>query len=140
MALRYERSCGCIIENDGQVLLIRGRKSGVWSIPKGHVEPGESDTETAMREVREEVGLDPEILPGGPYTLRYQKNGEIDKTVLLFPASVKGRDFTIQQSEVSEARWCSFSEALRILRSDEWRDALRGYMRDRGIEGERESL
>ena len=62
--LRYERSCGAIvfreINEELRVLLVQHSASH-WSFPKGHVENGESDCETAIREVKEETGIDIEI-------------------------------------------------------------------------------
>ena len=135
MSPKKERSCGCIIESRGEVLLVCGKKSGAWAMPKGHVEPGESDEETALREVREEVGLEAEIIPGASYTLSYELRSGAEKTVRLFPARVSSRDFTPQEKEIREARWCSFDEALAILRSEGWKDMLRQYMADRGALG-----
>lgn len=133
MEARKERSCGCIIESQGEVLLVCGRKSGAWAMPKGHVEPGESDEQTALREVREEVGLEVEIIPGPSYSLSYMLGSGAEKTVRLFPARTESRALTPQEKELREARWCSFGEALRILRSEGWKDVLRQYMTDRGI-------
>lgn len=48
----------------GERLVILQRYNGVWLLPKGHVEPGETLEETALREVKEETGLAAQI---GPY-------------------------------------------------------------------------
>ena len=52
-----EKSCGAIVcrrhHGNLEILLIKHINSGHWSFPKGHVEEGESETETAAREVRE---------------------------------------------------------------------------------------
>lgn len=56
----HEKSCGAVVfRRDGSetyVLLIRHKKGGHRSFPKGHVERGESERRTAEREVREETG------------------------------------------------------------------------------------
>lgn len=46
-----------IINNEGEVLLVHGRLSKKWSFPKGHCKRGETDLETAQRELYEETGL-----------------------------------------------------------------------------------
>jgi len=46
------------INNCGNVLLVRGRKSRKWSFPKGHCKQDENDLECALRELKEETGLD----------------------------------------------------------------------------------
>ena len=58
--MKKEKSCGCIVFNDGKVLLVRHNK-GHWDFPKGHVEPGETEEQTAKREVKEETNIDVEI-------------------------------------------------------------------------------
>jgi ADP-ribose pyrophosphatase YjhB (NUDIX family) len=54
-----------ILDADGRLLLVRrGRPpgEGLWSLPGGRVEAGESDAEAVVREIREETGLD--VVPG----------------------------------------------------------------------------
>ena len=59
--LLYEKSCGAVVccqkDNDIKYLLVC-EHGGYWVFPKGHMEAGESEHETAMREVKEETGLD----------------------------------------------------------------------------------
>ena len=57
---KKEKACGCIIIEDGKVLLIK-QHQGFWGFPKGHVEDGETEEETAAREVKEETNIDVEI-------------------------------------------------------------------------------
>lgn len=56
-----------VIRGDGKILLVRRSpgdfRAGEWEVPGGHVDPGETATQAAVREVKEEVGLDVEILP-----------------------------------------------------------------------------
>ena len=62
--MKKEKSCGAVIykfeENELYVLLLK-HNLGHWSFAKGHVESGETEVETAKREVNEEVGVDIEI-------------------------------------------------------------------------------
>ncbi|ANE43829.1 NUDIX hydrolase [Deinococcus puniceus] len=48
---------GVVFDALGRVLLVRYRGSGAWAFPKGHVEPGETLEQTAVREVQEETGV-----------------------------------------------------------------------------------
>ena len=58
--MTYEKSCGGIVyrkfHGNTEILLIKHIKSGYWSFPKGHVENGETEEETAKREIKEETG------------------------------------------------------------------------------------
>ena len=60
--MQYEKSCGAIVfrkyHGNTELLLIKHANGGHWSFPKGHVEPGETEEETAAREVKEEVAID----------------------------------------------------------------------------------
>lgn len=113
-----EFSCGIIpLRKRGrgwQVLLVQHGSAGYWGFPKGHREPGESDQETAARELFEETHLEVEqFLSETAIEIRYffkLKSMTIDKHVLLFPALVKG-DLEIQQEELAAATWFPLSKA-----------------------------
>ena len=63
----YEKSCGAVvftrINSEIKYLLIRNL-TGIYGFPKGHVKQGETEEETALREIFEEVGLSVKLLPG----------------------------------------------------------------------------
>ena len=66
------KKCICastIIIDEGKVLLLWHRKLGVWLYPGGHVDPGEVPPEAAVREAREETGLDVRIVGQNPSAL-----------------------------------------------------------------------
>ena len=92
MELKKEKSCGCIIINNGKVLLVYEKNRNFWGFPKGHMEEGETEIETALREVKEEVGLDVEIDFKKRYTLNYIIRNEIDKTTVLYIAKTKNEE------------------------------------------------
>ena len=83
----YERSCGAVVFNgkgeDRSVLLIRNRRSAHWGFPKGHIEPGETQHETAIRETKEETGLDISILDGFSCKSEYTIQGKVEKAAGL---------------------------------------------------------
>ena len=57
--MKKEKSCGAVVfrrEKDGLVFLVETMTLGHISLPKGHVEDGETEEETARREIREETG------------------------------------------------------------------------------------
>lgn len=57
-------TASALIVDDGKVLLLHHKKLGVWLYPGGHVEDTETPDQTAIREVKEETGLDVEIISG----------------------------------------------------------------------------
>lgn len=110
-----EKSCGCIILKDGKVLLIGARDDNdklFWSFPKGHQEDRETDIETALRETKEEVGLDVEIIDKAPIkTWHLVHGGTVRKEVLLFVAKPLNDEIKRQDDEVERAEWVKISEA-----------------------------
>lgn len=118
----YESSCGAVVfrkENDKiKYLLIRNRRSAHWGFPKGHIEPGESDEETAIREVLEETGLRIEILPGFVRKSNYTIQGKIEKSVSIFLANTVDTQYELQVEEIEECGWFDFDDALRTLNYD----------------------
>ena len=120
------RAAGGVVWRAGQggvpeVLVVHRPKYEDWSFPKGKHEDGETDEETALREVEEETGyrchLGPE-LPGASYVDRKGR----PKSVRYFVITVVDGEFR-PSDEVDEARW---------LRSPAAR-ALLSYDRDRGV-------
>lgn len=133
MSLIKQKSCGCIIIQNKKVLLVYEKGRNFWGFPKGHVEDGETELETALREVKEEVGLDVEINEEKRYVLNYIIRDEIDKTTVLYLAKPKSEEITMQESEIENVKWCDFNEALDTLTFDNWKELFREVMKD--IEG-----
>ncbi len=69
---------GAFVVRDGEVLFLKHRKYGIWLQPGGHIEEGETPDEAAIREVREETGLEVEIVdefqPGMEFEDDWAKN------------------------------------------------------------------
>ncbi len=99
----------------------QGKRAGVWALPKGLVDPGESPAETAVREVREETGVDGRLVEKlGDVKYVYTRGGErIFKIVSFYLLRAgRGRIGEIDESmriEVAEARWLPLEEAPRLL-------------------------
>lgn len=130
MELKKEKSCGCIIIKDNKVLLVYEKNMNFWGFPKGHMEKGENEIETALREVKEEVGLDVEIDNEKRYVLNYNVRNEIDKTTVLYVASPKNEKIVMQESEIEDAKWCDFEEALNTLTFDNSREMFKNVIKD----------
>ena len=130
MKLKKEKSCGCIILKNKKDLLVYEKNRNFWGFPKGNKENGENEIETAIREVKEEVGLDVEIYKERRYTLNYIIRDEIDKTTVLYIAKAKNDEIIMQENEIENIRWCSFEEALNILTFDNWKEMFKKVIED----------
>ena len=130
MKLRKEKSCGCIIIKNKKVLLVYEKNRNFWGFPKGHMEEGENEIQTALREVKEEVGLEVEIDEQKRYTLNYIIKDEIDKTTVLYIATPKSEEIIIQESEIQNIKWCDFDEALNTLTFENWKEMFKKVIKD----------
>jgi 8-oxo-dGTP pyrophosphatase MutT (NUDIX family) len=104
----------------------RGRL--LWSLPKGHVEPGETEPETAVREVQEETGIAGRVIGKlGTIDFWFVAEGRrVHKTVhhylLLAVDPVAGLELSDEDVEVSEVAWVPLDElAARLAYADERR-------------------
>lgn len=110
----FHRSCGVIpFRRKGQKreYLILLQKGGSWSFPKGHMEAGETEAQTALRELFEETGLRAKLLPGQRVVLEYDIPPCAKKQLILFPGEVYGA-VKEQPSEILRHKWVT-AEALR---------------------------
>ena len=112
--MKKEKSCGCIIFDNNKVLIIKQTK-GHWGFPKGHIEENETEEETAVREVKEETGIDVEILSGQRYSEEYITDKGNQKEVVYFIAKkIDGKEKP-QDGEVTEIEWLNFEEAIEKI-------------------------
>ncbi len=113
-------ACGCIPFRRSRTREIEAlmilRTTGFWEFPKGKKDPGETDEETALRELREETGLSGELLPEDPLTMTYmfEHHGVLyQKRVILFFCRVSdGSEPTCDRREVSDAAWLSLESLV----------------------------
>ncbi|MBR2712889.1 MAG: NUDIX domain-containing protein [Bacilli bacterium] len=113
-----ERSCGIIVfDEDDKVLLIK-HNGGHISFPKGHVEKGETFKETAIRETFEETGIEAEIVSDDYYPNKYSPKENHMKTVLLFVGKKTGGNLKPQLEEVSLCDFFSYEDAMKELTYD----------------------
>jgi 8-oxo-dGTP pyrophosphatase MutT (NUDIX family) len=113
-----------------EVALIRvARADGhAWALPKGWVEKGEDLEQTAVREVREETGLQAKVLRKlGEITYEFYAKPErsrVLKTVHVFLLECLGGNIADHDDEVEEARWFPFDDAVKALTHKNERDIL----------------
>ena len=113
-----ERSCGAIVfcpYPEGDRVLLVQHKPGHWSFPKGHVEEGESDQETAIREVFEETGIRISIRSEFSRASTYAPRPGVLKTVVFFIGVYEGGQLTPQLSEFRQVSWMGIEEAKQFL-------------------------
>lgn len=117
-----EKSCGALVyrwhEDKVQFLLIIHRMGGHWSYPKGHVEEGENERETALREVKEETGLTIELHPGYRNMVTYSPRPGVIKDVVYFLGHAEDSTITIQEEELSAADWFDIADCKSRLTYD----------------------
>lgn len=134
------KACGFVIArraDDGWAyLLLTSRKWSEPGFPKGHVDEGETELETARRETEEEAGLtDLEALPGFRREISYpvvRKGRSYEKTSVYFLAKVQTPEMRLS-SEHTEAGWYDFGEAHARLGFEDARAVLREaalYLKD----------
>ena len=116
-----EKSCGAVVftEADGTIryLIVRGN-SGNYSFPKGHVEAGEDEYETALREIFEETGLRPEFVDGFRMTEASRvKNGRM-KDVVYYLARFNDEPIDPPADEIPEYGLWTFEEAYERLQRE----------------------
>ncbi|MEN3183745.1 MAG: NUDIX domain-containing protein [Atribacterota bacterium] len=100
-----------------EVLLIRKRGSSFWTLPKGHLEEGESEEEAAIREIHEETGYVPRLGPKlGEISYTYERNNRVfEEHVTFYLAEVEKEGVRTAEEEVAEVRWFPLVEASSFL-------------------------
>ena len=110
MNMNYEICCGSVVFNDNKVLIIK-HKYGHISFPKGHVEGNETEEETAIREVKEETGIDIEITSNKKYYVQYENDNNSIEKVTYFIGKMIGGKLNPQLSEISS---CYFEDEKKV--------------------------
>jgi len=115
----FDHSYGIIpIYGGGEepLFLLLKQHSGYWSFPKGHPEMGETAQESALREFKEETGVNNcTVLAFPPTSIHYSfTRGDTThyKTVTLFMATVPSMKVTPQATEIQEHIWLPYEKAL----------------------------
>lgn len=128
--MTYEKSCGAIVIDDNKVLVVR-HNAGHLGFPKGHVEGNETEVETAIREVKEETGLDVEIDSNYRYTTNYSPKEGVSKEVVYFLGKPLTKEIKPQYSEVKEVLFMPIDEALNKVDYQDIKEIFKRLLEDR---------
>ena len=128
-----DKSCGVVLFNSDKVLLLRhssisSRGGGHWDFPKGHIDDGETEIQTALRELEEETGIaNANVIDGFRDTITYTFSGgqeRIGKEVIFFLATTKESKVILSHEHIDYS-WLDFDSAFSRLTYDNARQVLR---------------
>ena len=121
-SMTIEKSCGAVVftRESGEVKYVIVReKEGFCSFPKGHMEAGETEHETALREIREETGLSVRFVDGfrteDSHPHIREGRPDVMKQIVYFLAEYENQPLRAQESELSGIDLMSFEEAMRAF-------------------------
>lgn len=124
-----EGAGGVVINDDGRVLLIRHR-NGTWVFPKGHVEPGESKVDTAVREVEEEAGVQAVAIdPRQTWQTEYVNPRREGRRITWYLLRSDARHAVLREAIFPDGGFFAPDEALTMLAFDEDRATLEQVLR-----------
>lgn len=114
----FQKSCGVVPFRragvEPEFLLLFPRGSGTWSFPKGHMEAGETEERTALRELFEETGFRTRLVPGARAATEYHISSVARKQVVFFLGEVHGEP-KLQAKEIRSCRWVKPGELGQYL-------------------------
>lgn len=126
--MKKEKSCGAVIYkyfDDVLKILIVKHNKGHYSFSKGHVEDGETEVETALREIKEETNLDVIIDDGFRFVKSYSPKEGVIKDVVYFVATPINDDVIAQDIEIESISWYDLDKAYDIITYDDDKETLR---------------
>ena len=117
-----ELSAGGAVVRGGDVIVVvpvkrDAQRRRVLVLPKGHLDPGESDEAAAVREVAEETGVVAELIDKlGDVEYSYERRGRRrNKRVAFYLFEYRSGSVEDHDHEIEEARWMPLNEAVRDL-------------------------
>ena len=127
--MKHEKSCGAVVftrTDKGVKYLLIANLKGIYGFPKGHVEAGETEEQTALREVREETGLRVTLVPGFRAVDEHliPEKQDTMKQIVYFLAEYEGQEVAYQKEELSGAYLVSYEEAMGMFQFESSRRIL----------------
>lgn len=132
--MQHEKSCGALVlryGDDGQtyVLMIRHKAGGHRSFPKGHMEAGETEYMTAVREVFEETAVQIRIDSDFRKTVHYHPMPGVSKEVVYFLTETTQSDIRPRAGEIAQVEWVPLEQAERSLTHENDKTVLRAAIK-----------
>ena len=114
----FEKSCGVlpyrIVNGQQEFLLVFETCSKCWSLPKGHIEAGESDMQTALRELYEETGLTANLDTSRSASIEYPISSFARKEVVFYLGEVEGVP-KVREGEIDNYKWVTAEQMKDYL-------------------------
>lgn len=141
--IRHYTASAVVLDGSDRMLLVHHNKVGQWLYPGGHIDPNEDPAQAALREVREETGIQAAIIGepafSHPAVRSYPAPWaiiEIDVTDskvgahrhidLLYVCRASGGDLTAQREEVSDVQWAPLGDLAGLTgQNDGWAGSVR---------------
>lgn len=121
--MKKEKSCGILVFDNDEVLVVF-HNLGHYGFPKGHVEKGETEEETAVREVKEETNCDAKIIPGFREVITYSPKPNVIKDVVFFIGEPITKELKPQEEETQDVFFVKQENALKMITHEEERELL----------------
>jgi len=103
-------------------------KKTQWLYPRGHMDAGETEEQTAVREVKEETGVDIEIVPGFREQFEYwftKDKQKILKEAVVLVARATSTQLKPQLTEIDKVAWVPVKDAVDKISFETTKDVLR---------------
>ncbi len=130
--MTWEKSCGALVvrrdKDNYYILMIRHKAGGSRSFPKGHMEQGESEYATALREVMEETSSRIAIISNFRETVSYSPSPGVMKEVVYFLAFTTEERIKAREGEIAEVEWVPVEDAERCLTHENDKTVFRAAM------------
>lgn len=133
--MQHEKSCGALVlrrdEKDGKlyILMIRHKAGGHRSFPKGHMERGETEYMTAVREVFEETSVQIRIDIDFRETVHYHPLPGVEKEVVYFLTETRQKNIHAREGEIAQVEWVPIEQAEDSLTHENDRTVFRAAMK-----------
>lgn len=138
--MQHEKSCGALVvrrdDADGKlyILMIRHKAGGHRSFPKGHMEAGETEYMTAVREVFEETAVQIRIDSNFRETVHYNPMPGVEKEVVYFLTHTAQKDIRPRAGEIAQVEWVPIDQAEASLTHENDRLVFRAALKKLGCE------